>query len=425
MEVINDINQLQSFDGNKSEAITALELFLHKIQSFPLSMDEKIKIECVINDFMCRYDITKRDYVYKLCIDRLSFTYLPGISTLDIKTTENTHKNQSPQKGVNTTTPMYKTMGSSESFECHTDDCMAAPTMTDAERLRVALLAAPRGAIMECTIQRKKTALWTTYRLFVDDIRSSRPRSASSGGLDHTAAENNSTRGSGGKDDLLSPGFLLCARKPMSGLSSQYHLWTSRDSRDWREKSAIGRVTRSNGTYVARLHESSTVVGPEQAYVHVAVMSGGLDKLIHIAAAASVAHDGENMETAAVEELLVSTLECITSRQSPESSPSNVLALRSRQPRKSNVITGQEGDRQVYTMSFGGGRVRNPSRKNIVIDRVEPTAQDPQGNDWTLSVVNGPPVFQLGKMDEDLFSLDFTDLSPFQAFCIALTAFDQ
>jgi len=100
---------------------------------------------------------------------------------------------------------------------------------------------------------------------------------------------------------------------------------------------------------------------------------------------------------------------------------SKYLLLRSKLPRK---ILTQNGKKGVHAVEFGKfSRVKEPSRKNMVIDSVFDSGGT-FATEW-LSNADKPPILQIGKIDEDCFSLDFYSLSPFQAFAIALAAFDQ
>jgi hypothetical protein len=175
--------------------------------------------------------------------------------------------------------------------------------------------------------------------------------------------------------------------------------------------------------------------------IAVQLKSKGLDKLIHLQALLepSINTSNNGLEDDQIESLLSnlsfsfneslrsqkeitksnSNLNSTISNKNEyvDSFPSHLLHLRSKQPRK--VISR---GKNMYSVSFSKeGRVRSPSRKNLVIDIVN---NNDITNEW-LDETDLPPILQLGKMSEDTFALDFWKISPFQAFTMALAAFDQ
>ena len=89
----------------------------------------------------------------------------------------------------------------------------------------------------------------------------------------------------------------------------------------------------------------------------------------------------------------------------PDQAARPALSLVSRLPTWS-------ADLRCWILNFRG-RVRAPSTKNFQLV----SADDPAG----------PVLLQFGKLEEDLFILDFnpTRISAAQAFAIGLTAFDR
>eukprot|EP01039_Chlorochromonas_danica_P002063 gene2063-2251_t len=95
----------------------------------------------------------------------------------------------------------------------------------------------------------------------------------------------------------------------------------------------------------------------------------------------------------------------------------HLCVLRSQWPRKGSTNV---------TVAFGKeSRVKEASRKNVALDVVySADGSLSQDNDWS-STANRLPVLQMGKMAEDHFAVDFYGMSPFQAFAIAMSAFDR
>jgi hypothetical protein len=160
-----------------------------------------------------------------------------------------------------------------------------------------------------CSVQRRKTTLWTTYHLCVDAV-------------DGVLGESDST---GQELSQRRPkGLFLCARRVKSGISgSQYLVWLAgsgglKGKEDWKEKLAVGRLHRGGagggggGLYTGRLTPEaaafleqgmcSSSMGTwdgtaartcdyedcRRGAVCVRVMSGGLDRLNHVAAVAAL-----------------------------------------------------------------------------------------------------------------------------------------
>ena len=185
--------------------------------------------------------------------------------------------------------------------------------------LSQALAPIGEGRLASGTVQRRKTALSTTYRLYVDCLDGSRDISATR--VDTAAA----TGGSSNTSEERSP--LLYAKKAKSAIaSSQFVVYLGRNGRaggDTKEV-AIGRLCRgSGGVYWGRLYPrlpGLTVEGARLSFgsgsngsggdkvggdgsvssagggsddcrrgaVCVNVMSGGLDRLIHVSAVAAL-----------------------------------------------------------------------------------------------------------------------------------------
>merc|ERR1711991_1080244 len=88
--------------------------------------------------------------------------------------------------------------------------------------------------------------------------------------------------------------------------------------------------------------------------------------------------------------------------------PDGLFGLRTRRPRRVTTSTITHGSTTIvesgpYQVPFGGvGRSLTPSRKNVVLESPNPSATETEWNDEYF------PPFQLGKVNEDLFSVDFS-----------------
>jgi hypothetical protein len=70
----------------------------------------------------------------------------------------------------------------------------------------------------------------------------------------------------------------------------------------------------------------------------------------------------------------------------------------------------------IHSVEFGKySRVKSPSRKNLVIDSVYDSGGS-LATEWGSGLGNNdkPPMLQIGKIEEDLFAIDFYEITPFQ-----------
>ena len=142
-----------------------------------------------------------------------------------------------------------------------------------------------------------------------------------------------------------------------------------------------------------------------------------MDKIIYLDCVADLKSNSDETQknNSDVDEItLQSSLEKIKKNESVLL-PGSLFGLRTRKPRYTST--------KEHQVSFGGvGRSRTPSKKNVVLETV-----DGRSAEWAQATndLDAYPPFQLGKKAEDHFSLDFSDLSPAQAFGIALAVFAQ
>ena len=148
-----------------------------------------------------------------------------------------------------------------------------------------------------------------------------------------------------------------------------------------------------------------------------------MDKLLHLTCVADLAQAGSEK---CDDNSLLTSLDQIKKNESVLL-PDKQFGLRTRRPRRVTNIENKNGayganSKKVvsgpYQVRFGGvGRSRIPSKKNVVLETCD------THNEWNDD--EEFPPFQLGKIDEDHFSLDFSHLSPIQAFSIALAVFNE
>eukprot|EP00611_Tribonema_gayanum_P024220 TRINITY_DN5299_c2_g1_i1.p1 TRINITY_DN5299_c2_g1~~TRINITY_DN5299_c2_g1_i1.p1 ORF type:complete len:248 (-),score=97.92 TRINITY_DN5299_c2_g1_i1:201-875(-) len=219
------------------------------------------------------------------------------------------------------------------------------------------------------------------------------------------------------------------------------HVWNT--SGVWKDKQAMAKVTVQPGpaaaagaTHVSRLlsEQRAAVAGSALigSAIAVNVVTDASSRLLSITAVIPDPQDEPSPATTD-EASLLAVLQLATAAGAP---PPGFLLLQSKKPRWS----AWQG---CHTLCFerGAQRVREPSRKNISVV-LAPGASASRGelagkgaaavaSAWDMddqqseALRSAPVVLQMGKLADDYFSLDFNyPLSPFQAFVLAMSAFD-
>lgn len=381
-----------------------MENILILLQNIPLSSNEYHAIDEICLQYMKSHNITQNDEIYQLYLKRMSFTFLPGVTQLNIR----------PKLVNDALSPisMATTIETPEGIDVSEERIPKNESFSESESLLLAMNYAPSGYRFTCTMRRRKTALQTSYRLDIDGCTS-----LSNGEI--TLVRSDSLTNI---DPLLSlqlafKGFVLCAKKQNRnlGLSSSYQIWGPCGWKEWKEKSAIGKISRNNGIYIGIFSEFGQecllslppqylpFLPSNKRCIAVKVLSGGLDKLLHLVAAVQL----EPLETTEneiilknsprnsvtesppaqtaispqlesegdMELILPGIVESICASKASSSQlvqplPSGTLLLQSRRPKK--LKSNEMLSSSYYTIQYGeNGRVKNPSRKNIVMERMK------------------------------------------------------
>jgi hypothetical protein len=434
-------------------AVEIMENILIILEHLPFTSNECHVLQEICLKFMQEHQMTKQDQVYQLFLKRMSFTYLPGVSTLHIPRKTQT----SPLCTSTSPLTTNDTSTTTEIIDLGVEEprlSTSIDSFSDHESLLVAVNYTPSKYRYICTMHRKKTTLQTSYRLEINGCHSISGDTTTSSSL---VSRSDSLPLTPPLDPLFSlqlslKGLILSAKKQNRtlGLSSSYQIWGPAGGKEWKEKLSIGKLVRNNGIYSGYLtdycQETLAASCPSQYLpyipgnkrgISVKVLSGGLDKLLHVIAAiqiepttstpppteitsstvtgasnvmnsptplssspppstisdlepetttppppasqsASSSTDIENDP----ELILHSLVETICSSKSSSSQllsplPSNTLLLQSRRPRKLKSSDTQQlllssSTPSYYTIHYGDhGRVRNPSRKNIVMERMK------------------------------------------------------
>jgi hypothetical protein len=380
-------------DSGPDHAIQVLTQVLAKIERRPLRATERRTIQRDVLEYMKVHNIRHDCKLSQQFSHRMQYDYLPTVSDLGLIKT--------PETIVVPSSPPPETDPASMTTTGTVDD---TTTLSEHEGLPEPFSLNIPGKCFLCTLQRSKSTLWTSYRLFLVGIK------------DNCDVTCPLTR-------LHKSVLLLAARKLKSGMSSQYQMWRSADTKMWKEKSAEATLTKfSQSSYIGRAHVDGHVGNSRGCTIAISVVSKSIDKLIHITAVVSSLQgtDGENgavdvlndSDDGALQELLQSAASQNNSplidgiSQGPQQA---VEVLRSKPPRKVPTVTagatGTKG-KEMHTLAFSHDcRVRAPSRKNIVIESLNAVAQSLPPVEgisksilWTESTAPTPnPLFQVIK----------------------------
>jgi hypothetical protein len=379
-----------------------LENLLRHLERRPISALERKTIQNEVISFIKDNNMKLDDPVPLQLSNRLGYSYLPFVCNLGLT------NSQVEGKGFE---------GEASPHDTHLAPIVPLPN----EYSGLAVQPARAGLYYICTIRRIKSPLSTSYKMYLDNIRDLKSL-AYNNGPDGPNEDHSTGKGRGIKPPPTSVA-ILGARKMKSGIAL---VWAdTEDTREWKDKAAVGRIFRSEEcNYSGRIQftgkapsspDSSRAASPVQAAssagdsppisgpIVCAVRSKGMDKLIHVAAVASPNSDvDEGAIQLCLNSLSSSSSASHTGGAHPTSAPiaagavpssplpPGCLRLHSKLPRK--VSAG--GRKEIHSVAFGKmSRVRAPSRKNIVIDRVadEGTAN----NEWTSSGSDIPPIFQV------------------------------
>jgi hypothetical protein len=332
-------------------ATNLVSTILHQIEDKPLRSSEKRLLQSTIIEYFKAHDIKPDSKVAHQLALRISFDFLPGVSKLgfDFLPSDDQTTDISPS----TVPEQSLEYGSNDADDNEETDAVISETSILHQTMEISR----RPKYFSCTIQRHRSTLSTSYRVILEETK-----------------ENLNCRSSALHHKIGIFGFRL----PKSGMSNQFLVWPTLDSKQWKEKNAIGKLTKlSKTSYFGKGLGSFS--GPAIA---ISVFSKGIDKLIHIKAAAnadnSVIEDGVLMS--ALEEMInpshqkVSTEPTIDNtellRRNSDDGISNsksaavIRMLRSQLPRK-------EGSKGVHSLSFSKDtRIKAASRKNLVMECV-------------------------------------------------------
>lgn len=217
------------------EAVKTLNDLLLHLEKRPLRSVERMVISTQEGEFIKLHNISPDSQIAKQVLMRIAFEYMPCVSRLGIQS-------RVSEKGtISQTRNSSKPTTSSECGVDQQEDASIASKDRDFDSgspvtvpISMSFEIPKTHSYFLCTVQRHKSALWTSYRLFVDGI------SDMSGNLTGVMKRN-------------PPDLMFGARKLKSAMSNQYLIWPTEETKYWKEKNAVAKFQRfPNSTYVGR-----------------------------------------------------------------------------------------------------------------------------------------------------------------------------
>lgn len=465
---------------SKSEAIYILSSTLKKIENRPLSYDEKMKFETITDSFKKKYSIDESSNVAQMLLKRLNFSFIPGLSKLDIDPkvlASNDISFSSLQEEFTTNLSLtipanqqndISPQNNQEAVEVVSDldtslfippEPPGPPQSADNNlnnndnhhqtivEIPKYISRVPKGRIECCKIYRIKNAFRRVqcYQLLLKS--SNKDRSI----LSHSCT---TTTAATGTTDTYKVILQAKKAKSVTALSTRYLILsplpnprvpsssstTSSDS----EGTTVAMITYSSSgsVYEAQLmHDHShwlrTLGAEGSGPLAISMQQNAIDKSLSVAAVV-VTNPSKQFHLSSLLERLVSTRSLL-------SSTADLLALTSVAGEGRRRSSSFLGSSSTSSTSVGGAAVVMPSRKNVILQdassvtsgdtaamngvrEVRTVPSEGSGTQVTAGTEGsegGKASFQLRKESEDGFALEFSGLSLFQAFAIALVIFDK
>eukprot|EP01036_Dinobryon_divergens_P040799 gene40799-53999_t len=161
-----------SLSQSQDQAKVNLQILLQQLEIRPMTMEERITLDLTVVDFMKAHDIREDSNLARLFTKRLSFAFLPTVTTLIPKTSRTITDNQNADKGNNALSPINsvhqtsKPNISKQSVDNPNATVMPLQIVTEQHNntlLQRCLQVISSGTMATCTIKRTRSALRTNH----------------------------------------------------------------------------------------------------------------------------------------------------------------------------------------------------------------------------------------------------------------------
>lgn len=233
------------------EVLFVLEAFLKRSYDKPISFREKLYIDKVLAaaDSTCG-DPESKGAVLQ-AVQRLQFEYLPPLSSASYLTVSS---GDIPANDIS----------APSSVGARFSDLNGVTAQNTAQlvgRTSSIFGVVPPDQLTKCILHRARSSMRsTTFRLYLEDEE-----------VEGSAA-------------FVDSRFLLGSKKITLGLSFQYYIWDIAEMKEWKEKSVLAKITKSNAVYNAKTSDQFDEHDEGSGTMVVAVRTAP-EKLVHISAA--------------------------------------------------------------------------------------------------------------------------------------------
>eukprot|EP01031_Cornospumella_fuschlensis_P024804 gene24804-29974_t len=415
----------QDRETSRETSLRVVIKILSEVENTPLNIQDMRALRSSISEYLQVHGLQEEKELIRALQYRFSLDFLPGISTLGLQN----YSKYAPEVALQISM------------------CADDKEVVDMKSSPVPLKANDRPwankPYLLCSIKRVQSALSTVYRMYIDGIKELDSKGELECFHNYEGAHV----------------FMYATKTLKSGLPAHTFLYSTLDSKLWKDKQAVGKLIKAGNVYTllplvpatsspppSNLTRTSSggdvevtegeegtrqgsgnaelaaVAPPEEGGVLHRILSSpspplalsvqkrGVEKLLSLNV--SIPTPAVQAASSSSSGSLLPILEqSLSSPPAPSaSSVPPVTMLRSKLPHK-----GGGG----FSIAFSKhSRVKAASRKNMVLE-VSSGRGDFSPDPEHL------PVLQMGKMDDDTFAVDFYDLSPMQAFSIALSVFDR
>jgi len=216
----------------KEEFRSKLVRLLGDIEKRPLRSSEVTLLKATINENLARFELENDKKLISSINSRFSYEFLPGISTLGLS---------KPQAKVPPPSSVEEIEG-----ETGMNGHPAATNPPKAINNRLLRVNSNSGRVIYqlCSVRRQQTALWSSYKMYADGTK----EFDAAGALLSTSMNE-------------VPVLLFGAKKFKGGTAAQSLVWNLADVKLWKEKAAVGRITKQ----ASNMYYGSLLPGPASA----------------------------------------------------------------------------------------------------------------------------------------------------------------
>jgi hypothetical protein len=211
--------------GTQDEVRRKIVALIVQLEKIPLRSRDVQLVRDSLASTMEKFQLEDDPKLVSVIEARFSFEFIPGITKLNTERPRvaGTRKDEASINELNEDTKPHRQSESGSVGEHET-------TGANVEALRV---LSGRKVYYLCSIRRHQSALWTTYHMFLDGTREFESNGSLAAAVMHGA-----------------PMALLGAKKFKSGSAAQCLIWNLPDMKQWKDKNAIGRLSRQqNAVY--------------------------------------------------------------------------------------------------------------------------------------------------------------------------------